>query len=94
MIKVRAAPGLGSKKAAPSLRDWAAKHRVPLVDPDVEAAIAAAHIPYDDERVPYEGVGPGPAPIEEGWAAVEDPAGGGFAIAYVFPNAVVRGHGV
>jgi hypothetical protein len=93
MIKVRAPPGGGGggKKSAPSLRDWAAKLRVPLVDPDVEAAIAAAHIPYDDERVPYEGLGPGPAPVEEGWVAVDDPAGGGFAIAYVFPGPQVRG---
>jgi len=90
MIKVRSAPGFSAKKSSPSLREWAAKHRLTLVDPDVEEAIAAAHISYEDERVPYAGVGPGPAPIEEGWVAVEDPAFGGFAIGYVWLSQQVR----
>ncbi|GBF95543.1 hypothetical protein Rsub_08524 [Raphidocelis subcapitata] len=84
MIKVRNAPGFAGKKASPSLREWAAKLRVPLVDPDVEEAIAAAHIGYEDERVPFEGVGAAPPPIGEGWIAVEDPGYGGFAIGYVW----------
>jgi hypothetical protein len=90
MIKVRAAPGFAGKKASPSLREWAGRLKVPLVDPDVEEALAAAHIGYEDERVPLQGVGAAPPPIEEGWIAVEDPGYGGFAIGYVWRGPRVR----
>lgn len=83
-----AAPPAGGRRAH-SLREWAARRGVALGDPDVEAATAQCTIPYDDERVPLDGVGR-EHHIEEGWVAVEDPAAGGFAIGYVWHNPQVR----
>lgn len=73
-----------ARRASPlSLREWAARRGVALADPDVEAALASARVGYEDERVPYEGVGRR-APVGEGWVAVEEPASGGFAVGYVW----------
>ncbi|KAI8472846.1 MAG: hypothetical protein J3K34DRAFT_197451 [Monoraphidium minutum] len=86
MIKVKAPAGAGPGRRCPSLREWAAKLGVALGDPDVEEACAACTVPYDDERVPLDGVGVEPA-IEEGWVGIEDPASGGFAVGYVWTDA-------
>lgn len=77
---------VGNKEDTPqSLREWAAEKHITLPDPDEELAIKDSIIPYEDDSVPLDGVGPWPrAPLVEGFIAVEHPtlgegagAGGG-----------------